>query len=60
MKCDYVLGSLLKRRLIREVLEERESHHGPDYRTYKLKVIKLEHTDIQYLLDYRLMSPTDL
>jgi hypothetical protein len=59
IKTDYVFGSLLKKKFIRDITEDRESHsyqHG----SYKVKVVKLEHAGIQYLLDNHLIAQTDL
>ena len=58
IKADYVLGSLLKRRFLREVSDERESHDA--YNSYKVRAFKLEHTGIQHLLDSQLISEAEL
>ena len=60
IKADYVLGSLLKRRFLREISEDREYSGGSEFGSYKVKVLKLESVGIQYLLDHRLLSQAEL
>lgn len=60
IKADYVLGSLLKRRFLREITEERDYSHGHTFGSYKVKVLKLESVGIQYLLDQHLLSHAEL
>jgi hypothetical protein len=61
VKLDFILGSLAKRKAIRQVTEER-SRLDPTtpYPYCKVKAIRAEHRGIQYLLDHQLIRHADL
>ena len=60
VKRDYVFGSLLKRKFVCEVASTRKFRDEFGYHDTKIKIVKLQHAGIQYLLDSGLITQAEL